>query len=632
MMMKQTRIPALLCAAAVLLSACSPRVQVAESAPWLSETPLRSASEALSVPDVLSEPEKLMKESAGELVELAASYTALDLSFPQTFAITRPTEKLSTTLSSYFITGTSDPGKPVYYGSTEISRQGSKGVFGVLVNLDMGDNTFTFSQGGQSATVTITRTSVSTTVSGLVQSSLYPSAYGSAKAGGELLVECTGPSGAVVTATFGGKTPTLSQVGTASTGQAVTFRGSLSVGDGYEAGVTTKAGKITYTMTYSGSSKSYDSTGNVYIAGSGARLAVEVSGYIGFVTSTDNINYASDYTERLKGGAVDYIESQDNSYYKLSSGGYLSTGAAHILEGANDLGNTVSKVSFTSGSNYESYTFYGTGKPAYLTKSDENSFSLTLYNTTGTPGADVSGSRVFSSVTTTDGGNRVNYTFNKKNTGNLWGYNISYDGKNTVVRIAYKPSVSSGSQPLSGVKIVLDPGHGDHDSGAPGVAGKSGPDENTVNMAHALAAKAMLEEKGATVLLTRSSTGEFLTLDERLEFFENSGADLFLSIHHNSLVESADANSVSGLEVYYHIPLSKNLATKMMSSLVLGLGRKERTLSRDYYRVTMIPYAPSILCELGYMCNPGEYEKLTNQTEVERVAAVFADSVVTALS
>lgn len=69
-------------------------------------------------------------------------------------------------------------------------------------------------------------------------------------------------------------------------------------------------------------------------------------------------------------------------------------------------------------------------------------------------------------------------------------------------------------KPLTGVAVLLDAGHGDHDPGAMGAAGTGAPAEKDVNLALTLAAKYRLEQLGATVQTIRTDDS-FLSLEER---------------------------------------------------------------------------------------------------------------------
>ena len=99
-------------------------------------------------------------------------------------------------------------------------------------------------------------------------------------------------------------------------------------------------------------------------------------------------------------------------------------------------------------------------------------------------------------------------------------------------------------------RIVIDPGHGGKDYGAPGF--KKGIHEKYVVMqiANRLAKKIRKELK-CEVLLTRTRD-KFLTLEERTAFANTKNADLFISIHTNSHRD----RRAFGIETYF-----LNLAT-----------------------------------------------------------------------
>lgn len=553
---------------------------------------------------------------------------SVDLSIPQKFGITRPSEKLTTTYAKYFITGTSNPKQPVYFGKKEIERIGTMGTFGVLVDLAVGTNTFTFSQGGKSETVTIVRKAYIASqyipISNINQASMVPAEFSGVKVGDALTLGCIAPAGAAVTATFDGQTISLKPASTTTKeGLPVSYKAAMTIKGNYDDDVTQKAGKVTYTLKYKGKTTEHTSTGNVYVAGKNSNIAVRVKSYVGFVYP--NKSNLSVFREKLKRGAVAYILSQDNTYAELNSGGHVPKERLQIIEGNVRVKNKFSGVKAAVKGRVETYTFAGTTSPAYYTRLADGKFSITFYNTTGAPKPKVDSSKLFSGVSVSEGESSVTYTFTQKNSA-FWGYDVNYNGKNTILTFKIKPSVSSGSNPLSGVTVVLDPGHGGTDNGAMGVVGDTGPNETDVNLAHAYATRDALEAMGAKVYLTRS-TDVFYDLDDRLAYSENAGADIFVSIHHNSIGENVDANTIKGVEVYYHTALSKKLANTMFSTVTSQAGRNPRFVSQSYYRVTLSPYSPSILLELGYLSNPLEYERATSSAQIKKAAQAIADGI-----
>ena len=101
------------------------------------------------------------------------------------------------------------------------------------------------------------------------------------------------------------------------------------------------------------------------------------------------------------------------------------------------------------------------------------------------------------------------------------------------------PPTPPGGKPM----LVIDPGHGGVDVGA---AGPHGEQEKTIVLEFARALKAKLEANGKLrVALTRNEDA-FMALDERVRVARQAGAELFLSIHADTLAEP----SVEGATVY----------------------------------------------------------------------------------
>ncbi|MGH9338001.1 MAG: N-acetylmuramoyl-L-alanine amidase [Acidobacteriota bacterium] len=93
-------------------------------------------------------------------------------------------------------------------------------------------------------------------------------------------------------------------------------------------------------------------------------------------------------------------------------------------------------------------------------------------------------------------------------------------------------------------RVVLDPGHGGHDTGT---IGASGVREKDLVLDVSLRLKEFLEERlGTDVIMTRSSD-RFVPLEERTAIANQHSADLFVSIHANA----SRNRSVSGIETFF---------------------------------------------------------------------------------
>ncbi|HEY3586842.1 MAG TPA: N-acetylmuramoyl-L-alanine amidase, partial [Myxococcaceae bacterium] len=91
-------------------------------------------------------------------------------------------------------------------------------------------------------------------------------------------------------------------------------------------------------------------------------------------------------------------------------------------------------------------------------------------------------------------------------------------------------------------RVVIDPGHGGHDTGT---IGADGTKEKDVALAIARKLRTVLTEQGLEVVLTRE-TDKFVRLEERARLANVARGDLFISIHCNSLPQ----RHIRGIETY----------------------------------------------------------------------------------
>jgi N-acetylmuramoyl-L-alanine amidase len=117
-------------------------------------------------------------------------------------------------------------------------------------------------------------------------------------------------------------------------------------------------------------------------------------------------------------------------------------------------------------------------------------------------------------------------------------------------------------------RIIIDPGHGGKDYGAPGYYKGVYEKDITLQIGERLAN--MIKEKlGCQVIMTRS-TDKYLTLEERTAIANTQNADLFVSIHTNS----ARNRRAYGIETYF-----LNLATD--DEAVLVAARENATSAKN---------------------------------------------------
>ncbi len=205
-------------------------------------------------------------------------------------------------------------------------------------------------------------------------------------------------------------------------------------------------------------------------------------------------------------------------------------------------------------------------------------------------------------------------------------------------------------------RIVIDAGHGGHDSGT---IGPGGIEEKDVVLDVALRLGNLLRERlGADVVYTRDDD-TFIPLQQRTAIANQAKADLFISIHANSSSEP----KVRGVEVYYlnftsqpdalevaarenavgngsiyelsdlvkkitlkdKLDESREFAADVDGSLFQGLqkgnsGMKDRGVKKAPFMVLIGANMPSILCEIGFITNPKDAALMRDPTYDQRVA------------
>lgn len=185
------------------------------------------------------------------------------------------------------------------------------------------------------------------------------------------------------------------------------------------------------------------------------------------------------------------------------------------------------------------------------------------------------------------------------------------------------PVVADGGQPnsLSGKIVVVDPGHGQQDSGA---LGADGTCEKTMTLEIGKKLRDVLVQNGATVFMTRADDS-FLPVMARPQFAVAHGADYFISIHCDS---SGRQNSHTGTTVYYHAQngVCRRMAVDIVNRVaeVSGLpadGVKSDTIRfQTGFGVLRGSPMPAVLVECGYMNNNADLAKLKDDDTQQHIA------------
>jgi N-acetylmuramoyl-L-alanine amidase len=227
------------------------------------------------------------------------------------------------------------------------------------------------------------------------------------------------------------------------------------------------------------------------------------------------------------------------------------------------------------------------------------------------------------------------------------------------IKINPKASTKSLAKQLSlGVsRIVIDPGHGGRDYGAPGCARGIHEKKIVLQIAKRLAAMIRKELK-CEVILTRSGD-RFLTLEERTAIANTKNADLFLSLHTNAnrdrraygietyflnlatddeaiqvaaMENATSTKNISDLQTILNdlmqnakVHESSRLAGHIQYSMVKhlkskGYGRvRNKGVKQAPFYVLLGAEMPAVLIETSFISNKRECKRLTNPRYQQRL-------------
>ncbi len=175
-----------------------------------------------------------------------------------------------------------------------------------------------------------------------------------------------------------------------------------------------------------------------------------------------------------------------------------------------------------------------------------------------------------------------------------------------------------GSGKLRGKKIVVDPGHGGDDIGAPASFGPPlrGPYEKDIVLDIGRRLAQLLEAEGADVTMTRSDD-TCVSLHERAAVANRLRADALVSIHCNSFDRP---NTLSGTSVYYDHRHSMRFAELVHEELIAALGTESKGVRNANFAVIRRAKGPGVLVEAAYINHDEDRERLVHPEFRERAA------------
>lgn len=170
--------------------------------------------------------------------------------------------------------------------------------------------------------------------------------------------------------------------------------------------------------------------------------------------------------------------------------------------------------------------------------------------------------------------------------------------------------------------VVIDPGHGGSD---PGTISFTNKPEKNFTLALGLKVQALLKQEPNIELIMTRETDVYPTRSERVKLANDLNADVFVSIHGNSVKGSPQ---VSGTETfYYQRASSKELATIIHKHLIEALGFKDRSVKNGNLQVIRETTMPAVLLEIGFLSNKDEEEAMMSESTQDKAAQAIVDGI-----
>jgi len=327
----------------------------------------------------------------------------------------------------------------------------------------------------------------------------------------------------------------------------------------------------------------------------------------------------------LPKGTMASVTGKEGEWLRLDYGAWINSKETKIISGAVAPQTVIRSVGYRQLAEATEMRFpLETAVPVSVEQGN-NSFILTLYNTTAQTDTirlddDPLISRLdWQQVSPT----QVKYTFNLKKL-QQWGYKLRYDNTTLVLTLRHPPQLKNSKRlPLSGIKIVLDPGHGGKESGA---SGPTGYLEKDVNLIISQLLRDELVKRGAKVVMTREDDRD-VSLGERQTIINKQEPAIALSIHHNSLPDNGDAEKTKGFGTFWYHPQSHSLAVFLQNYVVKNLRKPSYGVFWNNLALTRPSAAPAVLLELGFMSSPDEFEEIVNPQAQKKMANILADGI-----
>lgn len=572
----------------------------------------------------------LLQNFAGVADVLHARYYTEPISSKLSFS--QPSMTLDSSFTSTYIVGISDPNYPLYADGVSVERT-AEGYFAHHVKLNGTKTTVRFTHKGETVDYVVTRTSSGSSSSsylasyGFASGSFTPSYDVADVSGARVNFSCVAPAGSSVYVKVGNYVVDLTTTTKKPSNNRylkATYTGTLVLPQTDD--------NRNYSLGYAVFYASMDGESASYSPGCLIEVINDPSSYTMEITKDKsdvrpNLQVTPEVYYIATAGSKVNIVSKADGTVKLTNGMYLPVDSVSRLK--TDLRPvTVSRSSLSVAKKYTVLSLSMTDRAFHTVWMGDDSVEITLYGLSGAevPVPVLGANPLFSSaqvVRVDDTTVRIVLTYKKSL--HIYGYYCNFDGTTLYINFRNPASLGSGSKPLEGVVISLDPGHS-QSSGAVGSFNGVTRYESTWTLQLSRLTADRLREMGATVVLTHQGEQTY-SLDQLIVQYRALSPDLNVSIHFNSIPENANPLRSYGTYTYWCYGNSHLLSDMMLNSFTSATGlRKNRSIC-DYYKVSRLCEFPSILFETAFISNPNDFAYFLKDENMQFAANAIADGI-----
>lgn len=614
-----------------------------------------------------------MKQVLG--LAFLGSVVTLPVQANQSLQVVYPPDDHQTSAEQIFFIGSASPQQAVTINGQVIRDRSPEGHFAPSLPLKMGENTFTFRRANQTLIKKVTRTSATSsppTDLGFVKDSLTPGADIAKLSGEPICFSAIATPNAKVSVQLANQ-----QIPLAAQAQAVELPPNAAVltqstqpvanaASGLYQGCITATqpgsfGKPVFQLSKNGQTLRQAGSGQVEILPgpgqprSDGAVIQPLTYSLAEVTADQGVartGPSTDYSRLtpLPQGTRAAITGQEGEWLRLDYGGWINQKETRRLRSVTPGRSLIRGIRSQQVPGWTEVIFPLEAPVPVTVDQRDSTFTLTLHNTTAqtdtifVPPDPIISRLDWQQISPI----QARYSFKLKSN-QQWGYKLRYQGTSLVLSLRHPPqaktsrraeygqlaSASSGKEilleqtakatgPLSGITILLDPGHGSKND--LGSVGPTGYPEKDVTLVTSKLLRDELRKRGATVVMTREGDDDLYPQD-RVDIINKTEPDLALSLHYNALPDNGDALNTRGIGAFWYHAQSHDLAVFLHDYLVQKLGRPSYGVFWNNLALTRPTVAPAVLLELGFMINPTEFEWITNPQAQQKLAGALAEGL-----